>query len=193
INIVCATWSTNPKKGTSKIYTIADSNRDVNFVLCGRYPDAPDLPNLRIMGVLGREELARAMRSCDALYFPSENEACPNVVLEALASGLPVLYKDSGATPELVGGCGMPVEVDSFRERLEGMMARHDELSRKARERAVALFSPQVVFPRYMEEIERSLDIPTSVPAWRRSLTAWNPRHILELHGKRAARVVRGG
>ncbi|MCI0440230.1 MAG: glycosyltransferase family 4 protein [Chloroflexi bacterium] len=191
VNVVCATWSTNPKKGARSIYAAAESNADATFVLCGRYPDAPALPNLRRMGMLGRDELARVMRSCDALYFPSENEACPNVVLEALASGLPVLYKDSGATPELVGDCGLPAEAEGFRERLNEVMARREELGRKARERALALFSPEVAFPRYLEEMERSLEQPLAAPTWRRSLAAWNPRHILSFNGRNAVRALR--
>ena len=46
-------------------------------------------------------EIAKILKQAQIFLFPSENEACSNTVIEALASGLPVLYHDSGGTPEL--------------------------------------------------------------------------------------------
>src|SRR4029079_8142007 len=51
-------------------------------------------------------------RSADAYLMTKHNDPCPNVVLEALASGLPVLYATSGGVAELVGdeaGIGLSV------------------------------------------------------------------------------------
>ena len=43
------------------------------------------------------------MLEARALVFPSRNfEVCPMVIVEALASGLPVFAHDLGATPELI-------------------------------------------------------------------------------------------
>lgn len=146
-------------------------------MLCGRYPDAPSLPNVHVMGVLGRDELAKTMRSCDVLLTFSENEACPNVVLEGLASGLPVLYKHSGATPELVGGCGLPTEVDNFREQLSCIRSVRVELSRKARERALTHFHPELIFTRYVQEIQRALERPAIEKVWRRYMRTLSFRY----------------
>ena len=189
--VVCATWSTNPMKGAKKIYSVAQENPDVGFVLCGRYPDSPELPNVHLMGMLGREELARAMRSCHALYFPSQNEACPNVVLEALASGLPVLYDDTGATRELVQGCGMPTEVNDFRANLDYLMTRQTQLSTMARQRSETSFSPDAKFARYVDELERAMDLPTSIPIPRRTLMAWSPYMTLKYTARGYGRALR--
>ena len=191
VNVACATWSTNPMKGARSLYAAAQANPDIGFIMCGRYPDAPTLPNVHIMGMLGRDALARTLRSCDILYFPSENEACPNVVLEALASGLPVLYKDSGATPELVADCGLPAEVGTFREQLESVMEQKDVLAALARERAVAEFNPDLVLSRYVYEIERALERPTDTPVKERRKIAWSPRQIARYHYKRVGRAAR--
>lgn len=156
IKVCNASFSTNPKKGTWKIGILARKNPDVTFVLCGRYPDLPDLPNIQLLGHLDRHEIAAAMRSCDLFLHLAENDPCPNVALEALASGLPVLYKDSGGTPELVGECGLPVTVDNFRQQLETVFKRHDGLSRAAWHRAMQHFSPDHIFPQYLEAMARA-------------------------------------
>lgn len=172
VKVCCVTWSTNPRKGAQSIYLVARANPDVGFVLCGHYSDAPQLPNIHVMGVLRREELATALRSCDVLLTFSENEACPNHVLEGLASGLPILYKESGATPEVVGDCGLPTEAENFCQQLSQVMERRQELSHKARDRALRHFHPDIIFPRYLEEIKRALDRPTTENVARRYVRA---------------------
>lgn len=52
-------------------------------------------------GALHGEELSRFYASADALVFPSTTETFGNVVLEAMASGVPVVAPDCGATLEL--------------------------------------------------------------------------------------------
>lgn len=168
VRAACVTWSTNPKKGVRSIYAVAEANRHIAFILCGRYPDAPPLPNLHRLGVLGREELAATLRSCHLLLTFSEHEACPNHVLEALASGLPVLYADSGAMAEVVGDCGLAVTVETFRGQLRAILARRQELSRQARERALTQFHPQRILPRYLEEIVRAVERPMRTAPMRR-------------------------
>ncbi len=153
IKVCNASFSTNIKKGTFKIGDLARGNPDVTFVLCGRYPDLPDLPNIVALGHLDRPELASAMRSCDIFLHLAENDPCPNVVTEALASGLPILYRDSGGTPELVGSCGTPVTEENFRQQLMSVISRRDELSEAARRRAVEEYSPDHIFPQYFEAI----------------------------------------
>lgn len=155
--IAAITWSTNPRKGSGSLYRVARSLPEAQLVLCGRYADAPDLPNIARMGVLDATELATVLRACDVFATFAENEACPNVVLEALASGLPVLYKDSGAAAELVEACGSAVSEESFARALADVMTRHDELSRDARERAEECFAPARAFAVYLEHIERAL------------------------------------
>ena len=41
------------------------------------------------------------------LFFPSENDPCPNTVIEALLSGVPVCYNKKGGTVEIVQECGV--------------------------------------------------------------------------------------
>ena len=53
-------------------------------------------------GLLEGEELARAYASADAMVFPSTTDTFGNVVLEAQASGVPVIVTDRGGPAEIV-------------------------------------------------------------------------------------------
>ena len=49
-----------------------------------------------------RNDVPNFMRTANVLVLPSMGEGCPNVVLEAIASGIPVIASRVGAVPELV-------------------------------------------------------------------------------------------
>lgn len=93
-------------------------------------------------------------RQADAYLMTKHNDPCPNTVLEALATGLPVLYSASGGVPELVGddaGIGLPVEQtfdhaavpESFdiAKGMEAIVRGREAMSVNARRRAVERFS----------------------------------------------------
>ncbi|MGQ0732901.1 MAG: glycosyltransferase [Acidobacteriota bacterium] len=152
--VACASWSTNRAKGTWLIDRIAAEHPDTCFVLCGRFKDVQPRANVARLGHLSRRDLAAALRACDVFLNLSENDPCPNVVLEALASGLPVLFRDSGGVPELVGDCGKAVTPETFAVALTEVMIDRDRLARAARERAVQRFGPEVIFPQYLAAME---------------------------------------
>lgn len=154
---VCgATWSTNPRKGAAVLLRLAAAMPAVQFVLVGRFEGVPALPNVYTTGVLDAAGVASVMRACDIFATFAESEACPNVVLEALATGLPVLYLDSGAARELVGDCGIAVTEATFAEALTRAMASRAELARCARARALDRFHPDRAFGAYLDAIEQA-------------------------------------
>ena len=54
------------------------------------------------------------------MYFPSEKDPCPNTVIEAILSGVPVCYNSVGGTVELVRNCGEPLDnADKLLANLE--------------------------------------------------------------------------
>jgi glycosyltransferase involved in cell wall biosynthesis len=57
-----------------------------------------------LLGSRSHQEVALWMNVADCLCLPSRSEGMPNVVLEALASGLPVVATDVGAVRELLEG-----------------------------------------------------------------------------------------
>jgi glycosyltransferase involved in cell wall biosynthesis len=105
------------------------------------------------LGPYRHTDAPQVYRAADAYLMLKHNDPCPNVVLEALASGLPVLYSASGGVPELVGsdaGVGLPVpdtfednpvpDPDAIAEGMAKILAQRDSMGRAARARAVARF-----------------------------------------------------
>ncbi len=63
---------------------------------------ARGLRAVRFVGRRPHDEIPEWMSTADVLCLPSRAEGCPNVVLEAFSSGLPVVATAVGAVPELV-------------------------------------------------------------------------------------------
>ncbi|MBD8068581.1 glycosyltransferase family 4 protein [Bacillus sp. PS06] len=79
--------------------------------------DAP--ANMTFAGFLNGEELANVYSGSDVFVFPSTTETFGNVVLEALASGTPVIAANAGGVKSIVrhetnGFLCTPAEVDEF-------------------------------------------------------------------------------
>ena len=55
-----------------------------------------------------RRDVAQILRACDFFVFPSRYEACALVILEAIASGLPVITAvTTGGSEVLTPDCGI--------------------------------------------------------------------------------------
>lgn len=68
-----------------------------------------------LTGPYTQSEAPDVYRGADVYITTKHNDPCPNAVIEALASGLPVIYSDTGGVPELVGaeaGIALPCAED---------------------------------------------------------------------------------
>jgi glycosyltransferase involved in cell wall biosynthesis len=84
-------------------------------------------------GYLHGEDLAAAYASCDLFLFPSTTDTFGNVVLEAQASGLPVIVTDAGGPQEnlIPGETGLIIRGDSdesLLEAIQGLLAQPEQL-----------------------------------------------------------------
>ncbi len=110
----------SPEKRIEWIRPVLDLLPDVRFAIVGDGPARSQLEevfagtNTHFTGYLKGEELASAYAAADIFTFPSPNETLGNVVLEAMASGLPVIAPRSGGVLDHVehGVTGLLVEAE---------------------------------------------------------------------------------
>lgn len=93
-------------------------------------------------GTLSHDDVAVAMASADLFIFPSRTDTAGNVVLEAQASGLPVLVTDAGGPQENMvdGATGFIChDLQSLTRRAASLLAsssRRGQMAAKARQYA---------------------------------------------------------
>lgn len=107
-------------------------HKTANLVLLGRYPTEWTDYNMGFfngekyqrLGVLQEEERKAAfIRSCDVMFYPSFADPAPNVVLEAMACGIPIVYNRYGGVSEYVEDCGVAIgSGGSYPELIERAM-----------------------------------------------------------------------
>jgi glycosyltransferase involved in cell wall biosynthesis len=69
------------------------------------------------LGSYAQADAPEIFRRADILLHTKYNDPCPAVVVEALASGLPIVYSRSGGVPELVGDAGIGIDAPLDWER----------------------------------------------------------------------------
>ena len=88
--------------------------------------------DVRFAGAVHPDALPDWYRAADALVLPSLREGWPNVVLEALACGTPVLATSVWGTPEILAGCRAGLLVEPSEAGLRAGHLRLPELDAAA-------------------------------------------------------------
>jgi phosphatidylinositol alpha 1,6-mannosyltransferase len=105
----------------------------IRFLIVGHGGDEAwlrqHLPRAEFTGVLRGEALARAYASMDLFVFPSHTDTFGNVVLEALASGVPAIVTPDGGPKTIVrdGVTGRIVVDDEFAPAIAQILANPAE------------------------------------------------------------------
>jgi glycosyltransferase involved in cell wall biosynthesis len=120
-----------------------------------------DLTAAEFAGVLRGAALAQAYANMDVLVFPSHTDTFGNVVLEALASGVPAVVTPDGGPKFIVrdGETGFVTDDDHFAEAVAELVrdrTRSEEMRVKAREYALGC-SWDAVFDRVYAGYETAL------------------------------------
>ena len=97
------------EKGLEKLQKVLDLNPNVRLAFVGTGPSEnklktlyQDYPQVYFAGQLVGKELSSAYASCDIFVMPSETETLGFVVMEALASGIPVVGVAAGGVIDLI-------------------------------------------------------------------------------------------
>jgi len=91
---------------------------------------------IQFLGYVPEDELPGLYAGAEAFVLPSYHEGLPMALLEAMASGTPVVASDAGALPETVGDAGVLVRDGDFAGAVERLLADDSE---RARLRAAGL------------------------------------------------------
>jgi len=145
---------------------------DTNLILMGRYPTEWVQYGMGLfagekyqtVGVVTDEKYkAMIMRSCDVLFYPSYADPAPNVVLEAMASGLPIIYNWYGGVAEMVHGIKMGNYPISYTPKYADLidLATHPDNINQNRRLAETQFSLENMVVNYRDVFKMALEIKT--------------------------------
>jgi len=110
-------------------------------------------------GMISREKLRDEFSQATALFLPTREDNCPMVILEAQASGVPVIASNVGGVPDLVedGVTGLLTNPDlpsTMPIALEKILSDKDlalRLAKGGRKQALARYHPNVIATRHVE------------------------------------------
>ena len=110
-------------------------------------------------GMISRENLRSEFARATVLFLPTREDNCPMVVLEAQASGVPVIASNVGGVPDLVedGVTGLLANPDlpyTMPIALEKILSDKDlalRLAKGGRKQALARYHPNVIATRHVE------------------------------------------
>jgi hypothetical protein len=156
--------------------TVVERHPEARLLITGRLV-SPFEPLVEALGLAGRVSLLgeytqqaapEVLRRGHLLLHTKVKDPCPTLVLEAMASGLPIVYPGSGGTVELVGdqaGVGVPhpeswerdepPSPEDLADAVDRVLADLDRFSAAARARAVERFSLGPWLDRHAELFER--------------------------------------
>jgi glycosyltransferase involved in cell wall biosynthesis len=119
---------------------------------------------IKWMGVVDHAGISEVYQGADLLFSADINAACPNAVIESIASGTPVVSFDTGALAELVGDQGglvvpyggneWKVDQPDIKSLAAGAILILQDLAayrKSARERAETAFNLDLMVDRYIE------------------------------------------
>jgi glycosyltransferase involved in cell wall biosynthesis len=106
-NVILYVGRVSKEKNLDAFLYCAKSFPEDTFIIVGDGPYREEVEkkkprNVYLLGYLTGEDLAKAYASADVFLFPSETETYGQVILEAMASGLPLVVSGKGASHEHV-------------------------------------------------------------------------------------------
>ena len=157
LRVLSANWSSNVHKGYPVIAKFAQ-NPDIKVSFVGNWNEDVPANYINILPPVSQKELAKYYKEADVFLHPSENESCPNVVIEALSCGLPVIYHPSGGTQKIAEkyGIALPADINAntIAETIQNMKKNYHKFIERIQQ-DFSRFSIENIGKRYLEEFKR--------------------------------------
>lgn len=132
-------WEKNLQTMFNVYKLIEEKHLKYNFIVVGDGVAKDDaekqMPNAFFLGHCDHEKLASVYASADVFFFPSVTETFGNVVLEAMACGLPCVIADGGGSRDFItnavnGFLCKSYDAQDFLNRISSIIEQ-PELARK--------------------------------------------------------------
>ena len=124
IKIVTHHWSANKNKGfdlykkLDNYLSIDELKDNFEFLIIGNKPFFYNFKNSIYFKPMTDHKIAKILRNCDVYLTGSRNEPAGMHFLEGLASGLPILYLESGGTTEYCKDYGLAISENNLLEKI---------------------------------------------------------------------------
>jgi glycosyltransferase involved in cell wall biosynthesis len=126
VPLLLEAWRTL-RPDTAELWLVGSASKKIKTLL-------PELHGVHYLGPVPHVELPRVLQQCDVLVFPSYFEGFGLVILEAMASGLPVITTTATAGPDLLkngkGGWVIPTgDAGALAASMQSCLEHANELS----------------------------------------------------------------
>ena len=117
-----------------------------------------------MMGMQPPLEVSVIMQGCEMFLLSSHFEGLPIVMLEALASGLPVVSTDTGEVKSVIcrGQTGIAVsrmEAQPLAQALQDVLTHPDQFNSNECAKAAEAYRPKSILPGFFDEIRKNAGI----------------------------------
>ena len=162
------------RKGSRMILPVArdllNTRKDIFFAIVGTGPDKEKLmarsqvseglrDSVRFFGAVSNRDIQKYFAVADVFFMPSQEEGFPRVILEAMASGVPMVASDVGSVAEIVPTVMKPFVLHAndehgFVRTLNRVLSQSSEETQKQKKELRARageFTTEIVAKRFTE------------------------------------------
>jgi len=111
--VACSGWNNDAKRGNTIIKAFNRAQLPgCRLIMLGGGLDKKKFDNVKKVGKMGIESIVKYLKSRPIFVHLCYADVCPNVVVEALSFGCPVVCNNIGGAPELVKEDGIVAACD---------------------------------------------------------------------------------